>query len=132
MIVWDESFFTGVDEIDAQHKKLIDKYNDFLAAIQDDRGREAAGEILDFLQFYVQWHFGEEEQCMAAHNCPVAAVNKRAHARFINMFGQFYADWQAGAMNLDLMAATFVELGAWIENHIRRMDTELAGCVPSG
>lgn len=130
MITWDESFITGVAEIDVQHKKLIDKYNEFLAAIQSNQGREAAGAVLDFLQFYAGWHFGEEEHCMAMHDCVVASVNKRAHRQFLTMFNQFYTDWQTGGMDLDLMAATFVELGSWIENHIRRVDTQMRGCVP--
>lgn len=129
MIKWDESFETGVPEIDAQHRKLINKYNEFYHAIVNGMGREAAGEILDFLQFYAMWHFEKEEACMDEYQCPVAAANKKAHAVFLDKFARFYDQWQARVMDHDLMLDTYLELGAWIENHIRRIDAQLYPCI---
>lgn len=64
MITWDDSMTTGVPEIDAQHKELFEKMNEFAEALACGKGRAETGEMLDFLQFYAQWHFQREETCM--------------------------------------------------------------------
>ncbi len=125
MITWDETMATGVPNIDAQHKELIQKFNEFSEASSNASGRKMAGEVLDFLQFYAAWHFEREEKLMEQYNCPAAEKNKKAHAEFIDKFGQFYQQWQEASMSFELMQATFSELAKWVEDHIRGVDTQL-------
>jgi hemerythrin len=131
MITWDDSMTTGLPDIDAQHREIIKKFNEFSEAVWRPNGmnREVAGEVLDFLQFYAVWHFGREEQCMERYRCPAAAANKQAHAEFIQKFGGFYEQWQEAGMDLKLVRETYLELEKWIDHHIRRVDTELFPCV---
>ena len=131
MITWDDSMSTGVSLIDAQHKMLFQKFNEFSDAISVSRSksREAACELLDFLQFYAKWHFGQEENCMDQYKCPVAAQNKQAHAEFIKTFGEFYTQWQADTMTPELANKTYVELEKWLLIHVARVDTQLRLCV---
>ena len=131
MIVWDDSMSTGVPRIDAQHKMLFQKFNEFSDAISQATSQEAAGETLDFLQFYATWHFGQEENCMNEYKCPVAAVNKQAHAEFIRTFGKFYTEWQTGIMTPKLVNETYKELEKWLVQHVARVDTQLRPCVKS-
>ncbi len=131
MISWDETMATGVAKLDLQHKKLIGKFNEFLEAVNQGQGRNVAGEILDFLQFYATWHFGEEEACMDEYRCPIAKANKQAHAEFVRRFNQFYTDWQEASLNADEVQEACTALGHWIENHIRRVDTQLYPCIHS-
>ena len=130
MITWDDSMSTGLPEIDGQHKELIERYNTFAEALARDGFIIAeAGDLLDFLQFYAVWHFEREEHCFEQYQCPIAAANKEAHAQFIEMFGQFYEQWQQHGMDSQLIEETYGELGTWIENHIRRLDTQLLPCL---
>ena len=129
MITWDDSMTTGLPEIDKQHKEIIQKFNEFSEAVTGQEGREVAGDILDFLQFYAVWHFEREEKCMEQYKCPVAKANKQAHAEFIDKFGRLYKQWQETSMDSELMLETYQELAGWIENHFRRMDTQLYPCV---
>ncbi|MBN1305005.1 MAG: hemerythrin family protein [Anaerolineales bacterium] len=132
MISWDESMTTGLPEIDKQHKLLIEKFNEFsdvLAAMGKAGSREAAGAVLDFLQFYALWHFEQEEKYMEKYNCPTARENKKDHAYFREVFGQFYYQWQHTDMNLELVQKTYDELQAWIVNHIMKVDVALYDCV---
>jgi hemerythrin len=85
--------------------------------------------LLDFLQFYSAWHFEREEQCMEEYQCPVAEMNKVAHAEFIEMFERFYEEWWADSMDMELVQQTFRGVGIWIQNHIQRTDTQLLFCV---
>lgn len=131
MIVWDKSMSTGDSRLDAQHRMLFQKFNEF-SEILEQRGevRETAGEVLDFLQFYSIWHFGQEEECMNLHNCPVAANNKNAHEDFKRIFGEFYTRWQENTMDLDLALATHTKLANWIMAHVISTDTRLKPCLP--
>jgi hemerythrin len=132
MIIWDEETMgTGLPIIDAQHKKLFKEFNEFSEAVAKKKTREAAGELLDFLQFYVTWHFGQEENCMNEYKCPVAAQNKQAHAEFVKKFSRFYEQWQAGTMTPELANQTYIELENWLVKHVARVDTQLRSCVKS-
>ncbi len=130
MIIWDEKTMgTGVPELDAQHKKLFEKFNEFSEAIASKKSMEAAGETLDFLQFYAKWHFGQEEDCMNKYKCPIADQNKKAHAEFLKKFDRFYTEWQIGNMTSKLAGKTYNELEHWLVNHVARTDTQLRQCV---
>ena len=125
MITWNKTMSTGVPRLDEQHKMLFQKFNEFSAVISKVTAREAAGDILDFLQFYVLWHFKEEEAYMDECQSPAAEENKRAHAEFISRFGQFYTQWQENTMTPQLANDTYLELQNWLVNHIALTDTRL-------
>lgn len=129
MIIWDDSMRTGVTILDEQHKMLFQKFNEFSEALSEVTARETAGDMLDFLQFYIDWHFGQEERCMHEYKCPIAAKNKQAHAEFVKTFGQFYTQWQEGTMTPELMRQTYTELENWLVHHVLRTDTQLRSCV---
>lgn len=129
MITWDDSMSTGLPEIDSQHKMIIEKFNELSTAIEERRGRSAAGPILDFLQFYAVWHFGREEKCMEQYQCPAAAANKRGHAEFLEKFGQLYEQYQEVGIDSQLVQTTYGELADWINHHIRQVDAQLYPCV---
>jgi hemerythrin len=122
---------TGLPNIDAQHKEIIDKYNELAEALAQGGGidRIVAGELLDFLQFYSAWHFEREEKCMEEYKCPAAEANKQAHAEFMVIFGQLYEEWWSTTMDPALVQETFTKVGEWIENHILRVDAQLLPCV---
>jgi len=131
MITWDESMSTGIPLLDAQHKMLFQKFNEFSAAISGKAiAQDAAAEILDFLQFYASWHFGREENCMDEYKCPVAAHNKQAHAEFLAKTKSFYQQWQDKTINAELVKKTHQELESWLLNHVSGTDTQLRQCAP--
>ncbi len=131
MLTWDESMTTGLPNLDAQHRELFERYNKLSEALKQGSGsgRTANGELLDFLQFYTEWHFEREEECMEQHRCPAAEANKKAHAQFIEMFGEFYDQWQESDTDMALVQQTYEELGNWIKKHIMGIDTQLLMCV---
>ena len=61
-IEFDENLITGNEMIDTQHKELIDRTNQFLAKLEENVGRVDAIKMLDYLDEYVEFHFGEEDQ----------------------------------------------------------------------
>jgi hemerythrin-like metal-binding domain len=132
MIVWDETMSTGNDRTDSQHQTLIEKFNELSDVFNGSNAGEirlAAGELLDFLQFYAAWHFQQEEALMEQVQCPAAEANKQAHAEFLAKFGEFYTRWQISTMSLDMARQTYAALAEWIVDHIMTVDVQMRGCV---
>ena len=99
-----------------------------VAAIEQGKGREETGAILDFLQFYAEWHFSREERCMAERQCPIAETNHRAHGAFLRTFKRLYDLYYQSNVDPRLISETLKELEMWIINHIIKIDTQLRFC----
>jgi len=128
MIVWDDKMSTGNARTDSQHQTIIEKFNELshvFAGTNTAEIRLAAGELLDFLQFYAAWHFEQEEVLMEQVHCPVAEINKQAHAEFLARFGEFYTRWQVSIMDLEMARQTYAALADWITNHIMTIDVQM-------
>ena len=129
MLKWDDSMTTGIRKIDAQHREIINKYNQFLAllsnGIDKQENREEANNLLDYLQFFTAWHFAREEVCFDHYNCSAAKANKYAHAEFLRIFNDFYQQWHIDGMDIEQAKRSYQELVNWMANHIAHMDTQV-------
>ncbi|MBL8097446.1 MAG: hemerythrin family protein [Anaerolineales bacterium] len=126
---WNESFSTGVAEIDDQHKELVRQLNALYAAMAAGQGKDEIGKILGFLGKYAVMHFGKEESCMEQHRCPAAAANKQAHADFIELFGSMQKRFEKEGPTSTLAVELQQKTSNWLVNHILRVDTKLRTCV---
>lgn len=126
---WNDSLKIGIPIIDQQHKKLIDQMNALSEAMQNNKGKEELVTILNFLDRYVEEHFGYEESCMARYLCPVANQNLNAHSQFkINLMA-IRKDIEANGASLSAVLKVNQELLSWFINHIRKIDIQLGACV---
>ena len=128
MINWSDDMKTGVDEIDNQHKELISQLNKLAEAIVKGKAREDIGEILDFTNAYARMHFSFEEQCMEEYSCPVAAINKKAHEKFVEIFDKLKRQFELEGPTSMLTIEVQRELIKWFSNHILKVDTQLNNC----
>ena len=128
-ISWDPSMTTGVESLDNQHKQLIAWLNDLLSAMSVGRGRAEVASLLDKLGGYAVMHFGNEEDCMAKYNCPVAAKNAAAHKDFVATFTTFREEFDKTGATAHLVVRVESELMRWLTSHIKATDTQLAPCV---
>jgi hemerythrin len=128
-IEWTPAIRTGVSSIDVQHKALIHAINDLGKELEEGRGEASIKKTVSFLKYYTEWHFGQEEDCAAKHQCPIAETNKQAHAKFIAMIDKLVSDLQ----NTDNPEGVAKEAHAlvcdWIEHHIMKIDKQVGDCV---
>lgn len=129
MLVWDEAYSTGFPEIDDQHKKLFQVINRLGKRIKEGKGEEELEPILIFLEEYAKIHFGYEEECMAAHKCPVAQENKNAHQRFVAGYHSYRERYHRLGASRELVEDIHKECERWLTNHIGRIDTHLKACA---
>jgi hemerythrin len=57
MIEWRASLAIGVEEIDGQHKELLQRFNSLLAACEGGKGIKELTGLLKFLDDYIIEHF---------------------------------------------------------------------------
>lgn len=120
---------TGVVELDAQHKYLIETFNDLGHSIQKRYDPEDINKVLKVMKYYAEWHFGKEEECMERYRCPFAQKNLKAHAIFMEKFQEYQKEFERSGGSIELATRIHEDLADWISNHIMVLDTQLAPYV---
>jgi len=124
-VAWSDALCTGNRAIDNQHKYLIDIINDLADAIESGQTAQSMKKIVNLLQYYTEWHFCKEEDCMERLKCPVAARNKQAHAQFIEAFLGFRSELEAGGDSSEIATRMYKTLTSWLVQHIQGIDANL-------
>ena len=65
---WSETLSVGVDEVDEDHRKLVDLFNLFAQAVADDKDPNYLEALLEELIACTVWHFRHEERLMLKYN----------------------------------------------------------------
>lgn len=129
VLQWSDEMTTGIVEIDAQHKYLIDFFNDLGHGIQKRYDPEDISKVLKVMKYYADWHFKKEEECMARFLCPAAGRNARAHAVFMEKLTVYQKEYEQSGGSIELAIRIHEDLASWIANHIMVVDTELRASV---
>ncbi len=124
-IEWDSSLSVGVDLIDEQHKMLIQRLNDLSRAIEMTQGEGSIVQTLDFLIEYTDFHFCAEEKCMAEHDYPGLAPQKKQHEEFKASLKDLVDDYEYEGVTRALTTSVNVFLLNWLVNHIKGVDHKL-------
>lgn len=129
MLNWDERFATGNDEIDAQHRQLIESINRLETLLGDPQvSAEECGRMLDFLDQYAIKHFRFEEGCTERWNCPYHEENKLGHHLFELLLKGFKEEFSINGASPQYLQALLSTLQQWVSHHILTVDTELKRC----
>ena len=115
LVSWGSKYCLGLEEIDAQHKSLVDIINNTWQAIIDRADRDTTQHLLGQLEMYTLAHFAAEETFMRVTNFPQFDAHKYEHQQFVARIvcekNNFLAD---GKLTLDLMYF----LKDWLIDHI--------------
>lgn len=82
---WKKEYEVGVEEIDQQHKKLVNLVNLYKKHLSDDKvdSYKEIGEILVYLVNYSSFHFAAEEALMDSINYPGLDEHRKIHKELI-------------------------------------------------
>lgn len=126
---WKDEMTTGVVEIDAQHRYLIDFFNDLGYSINKRYDPDDISKVLKVMKYYAEWHFHKEEDCMFRYHCPASENNSKAHAIFMERLQEFQKEYEQSGGSPDLAVRIHKELSDWIVSHIMVVDTQLYPCT---
>lgn len=125
--VWDQNFITGLPQVDEQHHKLVDLFNELSHSLfLSDANRETVltdtfARVVD----YTRYHFQDEEDLMRAEG-----VDERHIAAHHAMHTQFVAQVTSMWDRRNSMSTTGESLvgflTSWLSLHILGIDQSLA------
>ncbi|OGQ78630.1 MAG: hemerythrin [Deltaproteobacteria bacterium RIFOXYA12_FULL_58_15] len=124
IIGWQDAFSVGIEEIDAQHRKLIDIINNLHEAMRDKKAKGILGDIVNEMADYATLHFATEEKYLVAFGYPEIVVHESEHNAFTKKVADLRERLAQGTLVLSLEVITF--LRDWLTNHILSSDKKYA------
>lgn len=121
LLEWRDGFRIGIDEVDHEHRLLIDLIN---AA----HGRGAASAALEAalgdIHAVVTAHFALEEKDMRAHGYPALAAHKSDHEGLLDDIREIMDAFSDGSY-ADRRDALALRLRDWFVEHSKTRDARL-------
>jgi hemerythrin-like metal-binding protein len=127
LINWTNDFLIGVDEVDRQHRHLVDILNRLHDAMQTGGKSRDVLRVLDDLVNYTKYHFAAEERQMQTAGYPQLAEHRRKHEAMVAKVGEFATDALTGKATVTMRLMTFLK--EWLARHILETDKEFGEYV---
>ncbi|MEW5772754.1 MAG: hemerythrin family protein [Thermodesulfobacteriota bacterium] len=119
---WDPCLETGIEEIDWEHRRLLNIVNRLLDAMARGRGEAAVRPVFRDLVRHAEEHFAHEENYMRGMGYPKAEEHAAEHRRMAERLARFGAALDSedppGAMDLSAL------LSGWLMDHVLTWDRE--------
>ncbi|MCR9205124.1 MAG: bacteriohemerythrin [Halobacteriovoraceae bacterium] len=114
---WSEELSIGVDQMDQQHKNLVNKIN----LLIEDINCDSPNILKDFQELgrFVVEHFNDEEIYMESIEFPNLEIHKNIHKQLLEKVGEYGQSIESG--NLDKgQLINFLKM--WLKSHIMGID----------
>lgn len=122
-LIWDKTLSVSVDEIDADHQRLVELLNLFNRAVAEDESPDYREALLEELIACTVWHFRHEERLMLRYHYPDLPAHKAEHQELIDSVIAFQQNYQRDGGKIS--EADFEYLEHWLTEHILIMDMKL-------
>jgi hemerythrin-like metal-binding protein len=129
MFVWNESWATGNEIIDAQHKELFKAINSLLEACSKGEGQNVISKTMQFLIDYTKKHFGDEEKLQQQYHYPDYANHKKMHEKFKESMVDLASQLKAQGATTLIMTKISSSTGGWLISHIEHEDKKVAAHI---
>ncbi len=121
LVVWSDALSVHVQQIDNEHKRLVNLLNVLNGAVQTGAGQAALGGVLNGLVDYASYHFSHEEDLFRRSRYPAYEKHRRQHEGFTVKVLQVNANFQSGASTV-LPDEVLEFLKDWLSHHIMESD----------
>lgn len=123
---WKKEYELGVDEIDEQHKELIQIINKYKTTISDKslNSFTEIGKIVVYLIDYTSSHFEAEEYLMLRIGYPDIEAHKKKHRELISKLRDILIKMKNKKAYTPIEFYYF--LMAWLNNHILHDDKKIS------
>lgn len=123
---WEPGFNLGIEEIDKQHKKIVELINTLNTAILNKDADLKISSMLDEMTDYADYHFKTEEGYFKEYHYPLLEEHIKQHSAFIEKVKQFKEKHESGhSITFRLMNY----LRKWLTNHILDSDREYVDII---
>ncbi len=124
LMIWQDGYSIHMDEIDRQHRRLVELINELHAGMKKGENRESLGKTFDSLVEYTARHFGYEEKLFTQYGYPEYQAHKTAHEKLVEKVLDFKTRFENNEafVSMELMAF----LKDWLVKHIQGTDKKYA------
>ena len=121
---WSSDFETHIDQIDKDHKEIIDAYENLYLKMKEGMGHEFVKELVHFLNDYIETHFEREEAFMVEIGYPELENHRIYHQEFTVQVKQLSQSLGESPNNNDLIRVNLL-IKNWLINHIVKEDMKI-------
>lgn len=123
---WKDEYATGIGEIDLQHKKIFEIINSLFDALNQSRGNEVVGGVIDELVRYADYHFSFEEVHFEQFEFAGAEAHIKEHNDYRRNVAQFVEEGARTDSTLSYRVLDFLE--DWWLDHVTGTDRKYVAC----
>ena len=129
-IPWTPALSVGIEEIDNQHKELLQRVFVFFETLRAGNGPGEIPALFGFLERYVRTHFSLEEQYMTKFYAEDGGyaeekVHRAEHRAFVRDFSAFKEEILENGTSPLLVAEFQKWIANWLVGHIGKTDRAL-------
>lgn len=123
---WIPEYSVGVEELDAQHKRLVEIINHLMDVISDVPKEEDVKQIIGDIVRYKAEHFATEEKYFHEFNYEDTAAHEAKHREFNTQVETIQRQYEGDTMGFAFAIVDF--LGDWLIGHLMGMDKKYTQC----
>lgn len=130
VLIWNENYFTGIPEIDEQHKRLVHLVNLLADSIANEPDINYLNYIFTELAEYSMYHFQTEENIWHRYlpNDSWEAGHEMEHNHFVSIIIKLEKEEQSKPLD-QVLGNVLSFLIDWLSNHILQSDKRMAKAV---
>lgn len=128
-LLWNDSLSVGIDEIDKDHKHLLDLLNELIESLIEEKNKSEIEVVLDELLSYTSWHFRHEERLMQTFDYDGFINHKDEHATLIEQAVGLQEKFKTEGEGITPEVIQFLK--DWLTNHILGTDSDLGHYLKS-
>jgi len=124
---WKNAYSTGIDEIDAQHKRLLRHFSILVEASQDPEAWGDVHRLASDLRQFAEFHFKFEEALMRLFQYPGWETHALVHQSFLTQCDARLSKSlnEGGAAQDEVL----LFLTNWVTNHILKADMDYSKMI---
>ena len=120
IVEWTDSYSVDIQEIDEQHKCLVEIMNELYTALANKSNRDLVGDVLDKLVDYTKVHFAVEETLMRVFHYEDYEAHKAIHDNIVARVLEYQGKFRAGNDKVGMELLMFLK--DWLFDHINKVD----------
>ena len=122
IIEWNEEITSGIEEIDRQHKEIINLLNQVVYNFESpDNSKELLSSLLE-LSKVIHEHFDYEEKLLAEYGYKSLKNHKAGHDEISDLLNSVIMPAMLDD-EADIPAEPIINIVRWFENHLKTEDT---------
>lgn len=122
-IIWDDTLSVEIDEIDEDHRKLVDLFNILSHSVAEGDSADYIEAVLEELISCTIWHFRHEERLMLLYKYAGFKEHKAEHHELIDSVRKLQQNFHKENKLLTNEDIEYLEV--WLTEHILGHDMKL-------